>query len=177
MDERPKSIYHTGAADGLTMGLYLGATFICQVLSLKILTLGLFAELMVLGVPFMAYFLMRRSYKSNAREKPFSTIWMHGITIFICGSLILGLVQYVYTRFINPDFIPMMAQTAVDAYMSLPSDDGRQFGVALQQIIDKHLLPTPIGFTITAIWLISFIGCLLSLAITVILKLVYKNRK
>lgn len=161
----------------MVMGAYMAAAFLLQAIGGGSVLPALLSELMVICVPVVAYTLMKRGYRQHPAERPFSTLWMHGITIFLCGSLILGIVQYVYTRFVNPMFITQIAQSAADAYMSLPGENYRHFGQTMQQIIDKHLLPTPIGFAFSVIWLVSFSGCMISLVITAIIKLIYKKRR
>lgn len=168
----PKSIYHSGATDGLIMGIFMATAFLLQATQIgKTSMLGLLSSAMVLAVPVLAYVLMARSYRQQGANRFFSTVWMHGITIFICGGLILGVVQYIYTRFIAPTFITDSARLVADLYTSLDGAEYQQIGTALTKVIDEGLLPSPIRFAFSMIWTVGFAGSLLSLLLTCIIKL------
>lgn len=178
MDGDTKSIYHTGGSDGLIMGLYMSVAFVLQAVVLgRPSVLSLVSGAMVLGIPVLAYALLRRGYREHPAQRQFSTVWMHGITIFICGSLILGLVQYVYMRFVQPGFIASMVQMVAETYKSMPGEDYQHMGEVMQRIVDKHMLPTPISFTFSMIWLVSFVGSLLSFVLTLLIMLTQRLRR
>lgn len=172
MDSKPQSIYHNGATDGLIMGLYFSVIFILQALTLgRPSLLGLVGTAMLLGIPVLAYMQLRRGYRQHPANRQFATVWMHGITIFVCAGLILGVVQYAYTRFLVPNFIPDMMHNVAEAYKSMPGAKYQHFGSVLQNMIDQKLVPSSISLAFSMIWTVSFAGSLLSLLLTIIIKL------
>ncbi len=109
-----KSIYTRGAEDGAWMGLLFIAAVALQTLAQGSLLATLIADVLLVAVPAVLWVMLRRSYRYDRLLTTFSGLWMHGIMVFLCGSLILGLVAFMYMRFINPGFIYAQARLAVD---------------------------------------------------------------
>lgn len=170
------NVYQRGAHDGLLMGGYLTAMMLLMIAFPGWPLLSLVGLLMALAVPFVTYKLLRRGYVENVCESHFSTIWMHGITIFICGSLILGVAIYIYFRFVKPLEIASMVQAAADIYMAQDDVELQRYGRVFQSMINRHELPTPISIAFGVMWLGSFTGSMLSLVVAWIVKLTNKKR-
>lgn len=170
MDAEQTSVYQRGARDGLVVGGLMLAMFVCQAVSLRMPWLGLVSNALMLAVPVAAYILMRRDFKQYPAHRQFATVWMHGIMIFICGSLIMAAGSYAYCRLINPDFIPDLFRTTGHALMAMPdpslADMGRQF----EQMIEQRLTPTPIQMAFSLLWFGSFSGSMLSLLLAAIIR-------
>ena len=115
-----KSIYTRGAEDGAWMGLLFIAAVALQTLAQGSLLATLIADVLLVAVPAVLWVMLRRSYRYDRLLTTFSGLWMHGIMVFLCGSLILGLVAFMYMRFINPGFIYAQARLAVDLYSQIP---------------------------------------------------------
>lgn len=165
-----RTVYHRGASDGLIMGLYMAVMYVLQVSGLRAPMLSLLGEAMMLGVPVAAYMLMRRGVRETAPPPVFSAIWMHGIMIFLCGSIIMALVAYVYMRFVTPTFIVDLFRTMAELYAGMGTDAGQEFSRVLERVIEARMLPTPISFAFSLMWLASFGGAMLSLLLAGILK-------
>ncbi len=165
-----RSVYHLGASDGLIVGAYMGVMYVLQVTGLNNNLLLLLSQVMMLGLPVLAYALLRRAYMASHCTSRLSAIWMHGIVIFLCGSLILGLVAYIYMRVINPDFIVNLFDQVAQFYIDLGTPEAKHFGVTLERIISEKLLPSPISFAFTMIWLGSFLGAIISLICACLLR-------
>ena len=160
------------------MGLYMSVAFVLQAVALgRPSMLSLLSSAMVLGTPVLAYVLMRRGYREHPAQRQFSTVWMHGITIFLCGSLILGLVQYAYMRFVQPAFMADMVHMVAETYKSMPGDEYRHMGTVMQNIIDKHMLPSPIAFAFSMMWMVSFAGSVLSLLLAAVVRMTTRNKR
>lgn len=168
-----KSIYTRGAEDGAWMGLLFVAAATLQTAAHGALLPTLLADILLLAVPVLLWAMLRRSYRYDRCLTTFSGLWMHGIMIFLCGSLILGLVAFIYMRFINPGFIYAQARQAVELYSQVP--DFQTFAQTLQKAIDRKLLPSPITITFTIIWLGGFSGAMLSLIEAAIIKATVKK--
>lgn len=165
-----RTVYHRGASDGLIMGIYLTLMYVMQVTGIKTPMLGLLGEVLMLGVPAVAYLLMRRGARETVPRPLFSAMWMHGIMMFMCGSIIMALAAYIYMRFVEPNFILSLFRTMSELYAQLGTETGEQFSHMLDRVIEKHMLPTPISFAFSLLWLGSFTGAILSLLLAGILK-------
>ncbi len=179
MDYRRRSVYHTGSADGLTMGVAFVIVMAVTLLSIRLEStlLSLFALLLAIpGIASLAAMLLRRRYAGNNYNDAFSSLWMHGITMFVCGNLILGIVLYAYLRFIDPQFLINQTLEAANLYASLGTEDGDHMARLLHSMVDKRLLPTPISFAFSVMWFGAFFGCMLSLAITFLVRLSHPKR-
>ncbi|MCM1452235.1 MAG: DUF4199 domain-containing protein [Clostridium sp.] len=174
MEYSRKSVYHTGSADGLIMGAGFIITMAIAMLSIRLESAMLSLLAMALAVPGIAALataLMRKRLIGNSYRDTFSALWMHGITMFICGNLIFGLALYAYLRFIDPEFLVRETLRAATLYSSLGTDEGEHMARTLHAMVDRHLLPSPISFAFSMMWFGSFFGSMLSLALTFIVRL------
>lgn len=174
MEESRKSVYHTGGADGLIMGAAFIIVMALMMLSIKRESALLSLLALVLAVPGIAALaaaLMRKRLVENQHRDTFSALWMHGITMFVCGNLIFGLALYAYLRFIDPEFMVREALAAADVYAALGNPDADHMAKLLRSMVEKHLLPTPISFAFSMMWFGSFLGCMLSLAMTFLVRI------
>ena len=90
MGSKPKNIYARGADDGAWMGLYLVAIFGCLAASSVAPIASVPAVVLMLGVPFLTYYFLRRTHRAAYGLTQFSALWMQGIVMFACGALIFG---------------------------------------------------------------------------------------
>jgi hypothetical protein len=105
----------------------------------------------------------------------FSALWMHGISIFFFGSILLAAAVYVFLRFMNPTFIVDNLRVAIDVYRSLGVPEANEIADSLQMMIDKHMLPTAISLAISSIWSVVFSGSMLSLLLALLVRAFNKN--
>ncbi len=176
MEHKPRNVYHRGAMDGLAMGAYLTLIFFVQVLGLHSGIMLLASEVLILGVPVLAYILLRRAYLQEGPTYQYSAIWMQGITMFICGCLILGLIAYIFFRFIRPTFIAELVETVANVYRSLGTEEGDRLARIFQNMEQRHLLPKPIEFAFSMMWVGSFAGAMLSMLLAGLLKLTCRKK-
>lgn len=170
MENDNKSVYALGARQGLWAGLYFTAIFFLQVLGSGSVFPALLSNLMIIAVPFILYSLLRRHYRDGGCEGSLSEIWMHGIMIFICGSVILALVSLVFLRYIDPAFIYRESARLVEAYRALGDPTLSSLADALDQARTTHTLPTPVQFAMVFLWLGGFSGSILALVEALIIK-------
>lgn len=169
-----KSIYKLGAEDGALLGVFLVTMFFCNIYSTVTPLLGLLGMAMFIGVPFIVYFMVYRGYKANARYRFFSASWMHGIMIFLCASLILGLAIYVYLRFVNPTYLPDTFSQFAEI-LSADSDPKLKEWADNMALLAQSGQPSPIVFAFSTIWCTAFSGSVLSMFIALLVKLVPKR--
>lgn len=158
-----KNIYARGADDGFWMGLYFTALFGLTVASLDFPAANILAAVMVLGVPFLTYFLLRRTHVAAHGMTVFSALWMQGIVMFGCGSLILGCVSFVYLRWIEPGFMARVLQAGIDYYSAIDSDPARAVADEFRMIVKGNAIPSALNVTMGWMWLGMFSGSLLSM--------------
>ena len=170
MATEQKSVYKRGADDGLFFGIYLIIMFFSSAFSMAVPFAGLLSMLLVLGVPFLIYRFLRRSYVNDSGTTQFSALWVQGITTFFCGSLISGIVALVYMQWINPDFIATQVQSLIDVYMATDWEEGKEIAKVLTKMIEQNLLPTPINIVIESIWLAVFTGSILSMILSIVVQ-------
>lgn len=167
-----RSVYRRGADDGFLMGIYLSVLFIAAVSSIYSALATVVCIVMAIAVPFLTFFFLRRSYRSDNCTTTFSALWLHGICIFFFGSLLMALTSYIYLRFINPSYITTVIDMAKEVYSSVGTDDARQMVEMMQKIQDSHMLPTGGQVAVEIIWAGVFTGSLLSMVVSAIVRAV-----
>lgn len=170
MATEQKSVYRRGADDGLFFGIYLIIMFFASAFSMAVPFAGLLSIILLLGVPFLIYRFLRRSYVNDNGTTQFSALWVQGITTFFCGSLISGIVAFIYMRWINPDFILSQVQALIDVYMTTDWVEGKEIAEVLKKMIANNMLPTPINIVIESIWLAVFTGSILSMILSIVVQ-------
>ena len=90
----------------MTLGTYLGAyiilAYLTSVLTVKYTALSLLAIPLFIGIPFVAFFLIRRFRDSTqAPFFPFPVSWMLSILTFLFATVLSCMVAYLYLRFID----------------------------------------------------------------------------
>ena len=92
MSEQHKSVYKSGADDGFILGAYLSVWFLLLGYSTENVYLAPLAMLMMLGVPVLIFFMLRRAHVRAYGLSQFSELWLQGIITFVCGTLHMGVV-------------------------------------------------------------------------------------
>lgn len=173
MGSKPKNIYARGADDGAWLGLYLVGMFAFLVASTSAPFAAIPAIAMMLGVPFLTYYFLRRTHCEAHGMTAFSALWMQGIVMFACGSLIFGLVSYLFLRWGDADFIRNVMVSAVEYYDSLPDPSGQYARMSdeLEMMLRHKAIPTAATMTAAWMWLIVFSGSLLSMLVAAVARL------
>ena len=118
----------------MTLGTYLGAyiilAYFAMALTVKYTMVSLLALPLLFGIPFVAFFLIRRFRDSTkAPFFPFPVSWMLTILTFLFATVLSCMAAYMYLRFIDHGALAsglmarmedMMAQS--DAFTSALSD-------------------------------------------------------
>lgn len=162
-----RSVYSIGATDGFWVGLAMGTCVLCMITSCKIPFLSLVGLILFFVTPFIAWRFVKRGWINSLTPASFSAVWLHGICIFLFGSIIMALMMYLALKVIVPGWIEIQTSQAV----ALLADDPNTAHEAkvLQQIINSGELPTPIYTAVSSIWLTAFSGSMLSMIFAFIL--------
>lgn len=170
-----RTLYNDGASQGLVIGALLSAMFLLQASGTHWWPGILIGDVIMLAIPFVAYRMMRKGYMANHRADTFSAVWLHGIIIFLCGSLIMATVCYIYTRFVDTGFIAEQTREIAAAWGRIDNDNARTLASELERLGQSHMLPTPIQFAISMLWTSSFFGSILSMILGIIIKLRFRR--
>lgn len=170
MSQPQPSPYRRGAEDGLTFAVYLTVMFFASIYSTRVAMLSLLVIVMMLGVPFVIYGYLRRAYVADRGRTIMSSLWMHGIMIFLCGSLLAGAVELIWLRWIDSDYIITQLNAVVELYSDSGWDRGEQMAEVIQRMIDNGLVPSVISIVMEMIWLSVFTGSLLSALIALLVR-------
>ena len=76
MSEQHKSVYKSSADDGFILGAYLSVWFLLLGYSTENVYLAPLAMLMMLGVPVLIFFMLRRAYVRAYGLSQFSELWL-----------------------------------------------------------------------------------------------------
>lgn len=169
------SVYTRGAQDGIFMGLYMIVIFLMAAYQIYVPLLNVIFLALALGVPFIAYFMMRRDFLKIPQMRFFSAVWMHGISIFLFGSLILSIGVFVFLKWIEPYYFSNLIDQAIASARMLSTPDTEQLAEQLTKVKNSGLMPGAGEFAFDIIWSVVFSGSILTMFLTWILRLRYKK--
>lgn len=161
------SVYRRGAEDGLVFGAYLSAVVLSIMLTVHIPMLSLLSVVLIAGVPFLAYRYLRRGVRLRGNTERFFEVWMHGISLFFFGALIMGVVMYVYMRLLDPNYITANIKQAIIVLRD-NGGDGIETARKLQYMLDHKTLPGAIHLTFGTMWLVILSGSILTMLLSFI---------
>ncbi|HIX27488.1 MAG TPA: DUF4199 domain-containing protein [Candidatus Barnesiella excrementigallinarum] len=176
-NEKPKGIVQFAMEWGVYMGLYFVVKFIFEVWSMDSFFCNAVALAMLLCVPVFVYFVMNKYHTQIGESCYFSQLWMMGIFLFFFTSLISSLAQYIYYVYINPDYIKLQFQSAVelmDAWGVMANDPSLLESV--KEGLDKGNVPSPMSVVLERIWVNLFFGSLLSAAVAGLVRMRFNSK-
>lgn len=165
---QPLSPFRRGADNGFLLGIYISVLYICMLLSSKVPVLNIVTLTMMLAVPVIVYFLLRRDRVAPGGMPTLGALWVDGLITFLCGGLIGSLVMFVYLRWIEPDFIISNLEQTVEMLKDAPDASGRELADEMQTAIDSGFSVSPIMFAMSMLWLAATSGSILSLIVSAI---------
>lgn len=169
IDDTVKSVYRQGAEYGAWFGVYLTVMALAIMYGFTHTILMLVAMAMMVAVPAVVYPMLRR-YRSQMRGyAPFASLWMLGLMIFICGSLICGAVTYVWMQYVMPTFIYDQVMAAIDVYKAVPGESAAEMVRIMETIVERHALPSAMEVVVQMVMLTTFLGSLVSMVLAFIL--------
>lgn len=157
------SPYRRGAVYGLPFGLYLTALFFAISYTFDFPILSPIVFVLMLGVPFIIYGFLRRSFVEDKGTTIYSSLWMEGIAIFFFGGLLATLVSVVYMRWIEPSFIESRIDAIIELYNHTDYSRSEEIVDIITRAKEQNLIPKPIDISIDMLWFIVFSGSMLSM--------------
>lgn len=171
-----KSIYKYASEAGVPAGLYLTLMSACFLLSVRMPNLPVFILPLAIGFPFILWLLLRKICKAEPSYMKFSSIWLGGIYTVIFGTLICFFLSALYVVFMEPGFVGLYFNNALEVLEASPLADEYQSSITIMhEAIDAHILPSGMELLLTISWFTCFTGSLLSLFIALIMTKVGKK--
>ncbi|MCH5219671.1 MAG: DUF4199 domain-containing protein [Muribaculaceae bacterium] len=164
---RERSVYSLGAADGAIVGILMGICTLCMVLTVRIQFLSIIGLLLLVVTPFVVWWMLCRSWIKGYCPPTFSAVWLHGICIYLFGSIIMALIFYLSMRYAVPNWIEIETREAAARLAEDPTTAYQ--AQVLINIIESGQLPSPIFTAVSSIWLVAFTGSLWSMGFAFIL--------
>ena len=96
------NVFQTAMTLGTYLGLYIILVYALMGLTLKYSALSLVALPLLLGIPVVAFFLIKRFRDTNCKPFfPFPVSWMITILTFLFATALSCMTVYLYLRFID----------------------------------------------------------------------------
>lgn len=153
-------------------GVWLGALLVLKLVA-EVMSDGsvgaFFSGFLMMLVPFVAYWLtlsFRRSITDT--DVTFGTLLRFCIYIFFFGSMILAIAQFIYYKFINPDYIAQQVSHLTEA-LAKYSESQPSINDFLAQIKEVGV-PSASTVAIQTIWINIVVGFILGLPIAGLVK-------
>ena len=107
---------------GTYLGLYIILVYALTALSVKYMALSLISMPLILGIPVVAFFLIRRFRDANCKPFfPFPVSWILTILTFLFATMLSCMVVYLYLRFIDNGAFAVSIMARLNEYL-LASD-------------------------------------------------------
>ena len=167
---KKKSIYKYAAEAGVPVGLYLTLMSACFLMSIKMPALPMLLLPLTIGFPFLLWALLRRISREEPSYLKLSSLWLGGIYTVIFGTLICMLLSGLYLVFVEPGFVGLDVNNAIDIVSSSPMAAEYEETIALmERAMEAHILPSGMEFLTTMGWLTCFMGSVVSLVIALLM--------
>lgn len=172
-----KEVLKYASEKGVIMGMYLTAMSACVLLSLSFPSLPGALVPLTLCCPVMLWMLLRPLARNNPGDAAVSSLWLAGIYIFIFATLICGLLSASYLLFLHPGFIGEYMAASIASVEASPMAPAFAEQLEIMRTAqERHLLPSPMEFTVTMMWATAFFGSVVSLLVALFMNLVYRRR-
>lgn len=164
--KKEKSVFQYAAEYGLVFGLYLSCIFFTCIYGNVSTLISMAGMLLFIASPILVFKFMRKFHNSHLSTSTFGSVWTLGVMIYLCASMICGIVTYIWLQYVMPGFILEQAQTALATYEAIPELKNHAITTTLRQAIENHLLPTPIVIVFQMMWITIFSGMIVSLILS-----------
>ncbi len=151
------------------MGLGLSVLFLTSAFAAVSQIAGLLSLLIMAAVPAGLFISLRSTYVKQQGMSTFSALWMQGIMVMGCGTLIASAVAVVYLKWIDPGWLMRQVEAMIATYSAI--EGGEWVVNALNEMVEYHLLPTVGQMVAQMLWLMLFTGSILSLILTAIVRM------
>ncbi|NCC98690.1 MAG: DUF4199 domain-containing protein [Bacteroidia bacterium] len=159
---------------GAFLGIFLIVRFLVEVLTIDSVAGSFVVSFLFMLLPVIAYiFTLRFTRQSKIEDITFGTLFRFCFFMFFFASLFLVVVQYIFYRFIQPDYLSLQFAeliTNIDAILAeMPQI------APYKEMIVEFGTPTASQIAVQSIWIYSVVGVLFGLPIAGIVKSIHKK--
>ena len=172
-DSNGKPIVTYAMEYGIYLGIFLTVKFAVTTQSARWAALNVLSPFLLAALPCLVYGLRRRFRNRMQGQAGFSHLWLFGILLFFFGSLLSGVAEYVFYRFIDPLYLQQLIASVLDTLGTLSRMQDSPFLEMMRQGLEKGGAPSAIEMVYQTILSNLFFGSLLSM----LLAWVVKSRK
>lgn len=120
------NVFQTAMTLGTYLGLYIILVYALMGLTLKYSALSLVALPLLLGIPVVAFFLIKRFRDANCKPFfPFPVSWIITILTFLFATVLSCMTVYLYLRFLDNGALAAGMMEQMDAII-IASDAAKQ---------------------------------------------------
>lgn len=166
---RVKSIMQLAMEYGTYLGLFFIVKFMINIFVLQVPFLSIIMVLMLIAIPVITYYQIRR-FCDIVAQRSVARIWLFGIYLFFFASLLSGAAEYVYYRYINPDFLFQQQQQMESLLNGMYQQKGGEIFANMQATLAESGVQTPIEAVFSGIWGTVFFGSLYSLILALFMR-------
>lgn len=154
------NIRHIQPDNGIIIGIPMTLTALAIIWTTHCVWAAALAVICAVIVPIALYRCSARQLSRCTRLPHPAVAIMQSFTTIFCGSIILGLVLYLYLNFAEPTWIADTMQRLADIYA------GSQFSQHITTLLARGHIPTAIEASMVTILLAMFTGCSVSVLLT-----------
>ena len=166
---RLKSITQYAMEYGTYLGLFFIVKFIVNVFLLRFPALSIVMVLMLIAVPVISYYFVRR-FCDVLPVRSIARIWLFGIYLFFFAALLSGAAEYVYYRYINPDFLYQQQHLLEGMLSAMNEQKGGEIFDNMRTTLQEGGVQSPIEAVFSGIWGTVFFGSLYSLLLALFMR-------
>ena len=159
-----------GAVNGVPMAAVMLLASLSSMYGDRVAVIGLLSPILMLGVPALAFVLMRRDSIRSRLMFTVGGLWLDGALSFICGALLSSLVMFVVWRWLDPTWMQERIDQSIDFLSSSPEASMQQLARDLRTAVDNGLDLSARTLTMSFLWMASFSGCVVSLILAPIVR-------
>ena len=120
------NVFQTAMTLGTYLGLYIILVYALMGLTLKYSALSLVALPLLLGIPVVAFFILKRFRDANCKPFfPFPVSWIITILTFLFATVLSCMTVYLYLRFLDNGALAAGMMEQMDAII-IASDAAKQ---------------------------------------------------
>ncbi|MEG1573517.1 MAG: DUF4199 domain-containing protein [Bacteroidales bacterium] len=172
-EQKIKTITQYAMEYGTYMGLFFIVKFFIMTYALRYSSANMLSTVMIIGIPVLAFYMIKW-FRDKSGNVTFARIWLFGIYMFFFASLLSGVMEYVYYRYMNPDYIQMQQQAIADMLGQLSQQNNVPMFATIQKALSKSEIPAPIDMVFQGIWGTVFLGSMFSLLLAIFMRRKHK---
>lgn len=167
-----QSPYTRGAEDGVVFGIYMTIMVFAMIFSIQIPLLNLLFIVQLLMAPVLIFVMQRRYYVADNGFPTMSALWVQGLVMCGCGSLIAFGLSFVYMRWINPSYLDNTFAESIKIMRTSGVGNLVDYANEMDRLTGGYNPVSAIEFNMTMIWFVTLVGSLTSLVLSFVVSMI-----